>query len=325
MGAQVNRGGIAQPVEEPLVSVVIPAYNAAAFIERALQSVLAQTWRSFEILVIDDGSTDATASLVQAMNGPIRYVHQDNAGASAARNRGIAESRGEFIAFLDSDDEWMPERLEKTIRPLMADPSLGWTWSKAWRIFPDGRREISQERNVSVRLAWGLYPPPYAHTPNTLFRRDIFRTCGDFDISFTNYEDHDLYLRVSERYPGRLIDEALVLIHDRPDSLSRRLGTAEKADAIFRLSCKTLGRLARPYNFHQVMAHGFIERGIQFFENGAVWPARRCFTVALILRPCRGTLSFWARAALPYPVYRLIRRLFRREAAPASSSNPSKE
>ena len=97
----------------PRVSVVIPTYNSSAMVEQAIQSVLAQTYRDFEIIVIDDGSTDGTKDVVRRFGERVRYFNQENQGVSAARNFGIHQSLGEYIAFLDSDDLWLPEKLAK--------------------------------------------------------------------------------------------------------------------------------------------------------------------------------------------------------------------
>ena len=109
------------------MSAVIPAYNAAEFVGRAIKSVLGQTRPADEIIVVDDGSTDDTAEAVREYAGQVRYIRQDNAGASAARNRGIAEAKGEWIAFLDVDDEWLPENLEVQLGLLARNPDLVWT------------------------------------------------------------------------------------------------------------------------------------------------------------------------------------------------------
>ena len=103
----------------PQVSVVIPTYNRAHILGRAIDSVLQQTHRDLELIIVDDGSSDGTAALVRGIEDPrVRYVHQQNRGVSAARNRGIAEARAEWLAFLDSDDEWLPQKLERQFSAL---------------------------------------------------------------------------------------------------------------------------------------------------------------------------------------------------------------
>src|SRR5690349_3602213 len=108
----------------PKVSVIIPTYNRAQFIARAVDSVLEQTYKDFEIIVIDDGSSDNTQEILKAYEGKIRYVYQQNKGISAARNRGIQEAKGEYIAFLDSDDVWKPEKLSVQVAILDVNPHV---------------------------------------------------------------------------------------------------------------------------------------------------------------------------------------------------------
>src|SRR5438874_1624069 len=110
-------------MSRPLVSVVIPTYNSAHYIGEAVQSVLAQTYTNFEVIVVDDGSTDDTRERLESVAGRIRYLYQPNGGVSKARNRGIQEARGELIAFLDGDDEWLPEKLAKQLAYMRANPS----------------------------------------------------------------------------------------------------------------------------------------------------------------------------------------------------------
>src|SRR4051812_26302017 len=109
----------------PLVSVVIATYNSGRFVGQAVRSVLAQTYRPFEIVVVDDGSTDDTAGVLAGYRDGVRYVYQENRGPAAARNRGIAEAAGELVAFLDADDEWHPEKLSRQWEALSASPRAG--------------------------------------------------------------------------------------------------------------------------------------------------------------------------------------------------------
>lgn len=128
----------------PSFSVVIPVYNGAAFVGRAIQSVLSQTWRQTEILVVDDGSADGTASVVAQftarMPDRVRYLFQDNQGVSAARNNGAAQARGDWLAFLDADDWYYPDRLEAHARLIQLDPDLDFLTSDYDYLRPDGSR-----------------------------------------------------------------------------------------------------------------------------------------------------------------------------------------
>jgi len=117
---------VAMNTVQPLVSVVIPAFNAVRFLTGSIPSVLAQTWTDFELIVVDDGSTDATAACVQAFDDPrIRLVSQTNRGLAGARNGGIREARGTYIAFLDADDLWHPEKLARHVAHLQSQPGVG--------------------------------------------------------------------------------------------------------------------------------------------------------------------------------------------------------
>jgi glycosyltransferase involved in cell wall biosynthesis len=126
----------------PRVSIIVPAYNAAAYLPYAIDSVLAQTYQDWEIVIVDDGSTDNTRAVVDAYRSRLRdrlqYIFQPNRGVSAARNHGIRAARGEFIALLDADDVWLPQRLELGVNALDADPAVGLVHSRVARIDTKG-------------------------------------------------------------------------------------------------------------------------------------------------------------------------------------------
>src|ERR1043165_3045241 len=113
----------------PLVSVIIPVYNGARHLRAALESVFAQTYRSFEVIVVDDGSVDESAIIAQSFP-EVRYIHQTNCGVAAARNHGIEAARGEFLAFLDQDDLWTPDKLRLQIEYLLSHPEIGYTLTR---------------------------------------------------------------------------------------------------------------------------------------------------------------------------------------------------
>jgi glycosyltransferase involved in cell wall biosynthesis len=186
----------------PVVSVVIPAYNAAEYIASTLNSVLAQTLRSFEILVINDGSPD-TAALEQALQpflSQICYVQQENRGPSAARNAAIRLARGKYIAFLDSDDSWFPNHLEKQVAALENDPSLGLIYSNVLHV----------EDGVPIAVAFDRTPQSEPVSFEALLREDctvgtsatvavrqVILDAGLFDEGLRRCEDFDLWLRMA--------------------------------------------------------------------------------------------------------------------------------
>ncbi len=207
-------------MSSPLVSVVIPTFNRAGVVARAIDSVLGQTYCPVEVVVVDDGSTDDTAKVLRAYGDAIVPVVQDNAGPSAARNRGVRESRGELIAFLDSDDLWLAAKLERQVELLAgAGPDVPCCLCDSLIRMPSG------EQRSSFEIAWlrpdepeGLWLNPAAvlatrfvlFSQAVLVRRRFLLDCGGFDEQLWLMEDHDLALRLALRGPWAFIREPLV-------------------------------------------------------------------------------------------------------------------
>ena len=209
----------------PRVSVIIPSYNNANYIARAIDSVLNQTYRDFEIIVVDDGSTDNTKDIVSSYPNPVKYLGQDNRGPSSARNAGIAASRGEFIAFLDSDDYWLPEKLSIQMDFFRHCPeAVACQTEEVWirkgiRVNPR-RRHLKPSGDIfesSLKLC--LVSPS-----SVMLRRSLFSEVGLFDEDLPACEDYDLWLRISCRYPVSLIPTHLVVKEGgQDDQLSSRV------------------------------------------------------------------------------------------------------
>lgn len=212
----------------PTISVVIPTYNRARYLPEAIQSVLNQTYRDFEIIVVDDGSTDDTQSILQAWigQGLIRYHYQDNAGVSAARNTGVELAQGRLIAFLDSDDLFMPAKLEKQVAIFEQTPDLGFVHCSFMK-FNDQGQHLG-ERNTS-RFQGRVYPRMLHEwsvlmaTPCMLMRKDVLEEVGGYDEHMTWAEDLDLWRRIARHYPIDLVPEVLVKVrvHDASASQQR--------------------------------------------------------------------------------------------------------
>jgi glycosyltransferase involved in cell wall biosynthesis len=208
----------------PLVSVVIPTYNRAPLLGRALASVAAQTFRDHEIVVVDDGSTDDTHAVVRGLAAPVRLLVQANAGVSAARNRGVAEARGEWIAFLDSDDCWLPEKLARQVAFVAADPTVvACQTEELWirngvRVNPARHHRKPSGDIFPASLALCLVSPSAV-----MLRRETLRALGGFDEGLPACEDYDLWLRLSLHAPVHLVAEPLVVRYGgHADQLSRR-------------------------------------------------------------------------------------------------------
>ena len=177
-------------ITPPLVSVVIPVFNGVAYLVEAIESVRTQTHSTFDIIVVDDGSTDGTASLANRLADWVRYVRQENAGPAAAMNRGVTMARGQFISFLSADDVWLPEKLAWQVAALSAN-------TKVDAVFGHMQHFISPELSPAEAASLKCPPDPMpAYSAGTLLTKiEIFRAVGLFDETFRVGEFIDWYSR----------------------------------------------------------------------------------------------------------------------------------
>lgn len=208
-----------------IASVIIPTYNRAWVLKEAIDSVLAQDFREFEIIVIDDGSTDNTPQILERYQ-EICVVRQDHRGISAARNAGIARATGRFIAFLDSDDLWLPGKLSAQVAFFNTHPDiLICQTEEIWirngiRVNPKKRHRKYSGMIFEHCLELCIVSPSAV-----MMRRRLFDKTGNFDETLPVCEDYDLWLRVASRFPISLIEDPLVIKRGgHPDQLSRRHG-----------------------------------------------------------------------------------------------------
>ena len=259
-GGQPVDGYLEGPGVPGLVSVIIPTHNRAGIIGAAIESVLAQSYRDIEVVIVDDGSTDDTRAVVERYGWPVRYVHQPNGGVSSARNFGFRHARGEFIALLDSDDAFLPWKIQAQVEMLKAHPEVGMVWTDMSAVDPDGRVvedrylrtmydahalaniERVLERTPSLDQRWSAAPPEVAtaptykgdlfssmllgnlvHTSTVLLRRERLRRVGGFDTSLLHSgEDYEFHVRTCSH--------GLVAFIDAP-SLRYRVGAADQLTA----------------------------------------------------------------------------------------------
>ncbi|MGA8180447.1 MAG: glycosyltransferase [Desulfobacterales bacterium] len=210
----------------PRVSVIIPTYNRARIIEEAVDSVLAQDYKDFELIIVDDGSQDNTSEVLAAYGNGASILFQKNKGVSAARNRGISEASGKLIAFLDSDDLWLPQKLSAQVEFFDQRPeALICQTEEIWlrngiRINPKHRHKKPSGMIFEPSLKLCLVSPSAV-----MIRRDLLDTTGGFDETLPACEDYDLWLRISCRFPVYLIETPLIIKrggHD--DQLSKGTG-----------------------------------------------------------------------------------------------------
>jgi glycosyltransferase involved in cell wall biosynthesis len=203
-----------------LVSVVMPAYNAERYIGEAIESVLAQTYRPLELIVVDDGSTDGTRAAVERHSGVGRSLAQPNAGIGPARNAGVAVAKGELLAFLDADDLWPPDKLERQVAALRAEPRLDMVFGHAQQ-FPTPERAEEIERTVS----YVREPAPAYLAGAMLIRRAAFERAGPFPSHLELGEFVEWYLRAIDLGLTSAMHERVVLrrrLHDANQGVRMR-------------------------------------------------------------------------------------------------------
>lgn len=262
-----------------LVSVIIPTFNRGWIIERSVRSVLAQTYQNFEIIIVDDGSSDNTFDVVKSFGDiRIRYMrHEKNLGGSAARNTGIKAAKGGYIAFLDSDDEWFPKKLEKQMEVFNNSiPDVGVVYA-GWRWILDENKKIIQD--VMPIHRGSLYEillnsDCVGSNSIPLIRTNILRTVGGFDGNLPSRQDWDLWLRIAQHCEFDFVPEILVnyFIHDKSISsstLNKLRGTEMILEKYADDFCKQPKLLARHYNLLSVLSllEGDINKGRSYIFN----------------------------------------------------------
>lgn len=236
----------------PLVSVIMPAYNARLYIAEAMRSVLDQDYPNIELIVIDDGSTDGSAECAETFGAVVKVVRQANSGVAAARNRGLAEARGELIAFIDADDLWLPGKLSAQVEYLRQHPETAVVYGifSRWCANPDGSFTppaapvVNDPQNPLVARHSGwiyteLLFDNIIHVITAMIRREVVGKLGGFDESLPTGEDYDFWLRMSR--------------HFRADKLNRVL-------AYYRMNASSITKTPRAVNNEYVVLTKTIDR-----------------------------------------------------------------
>jgi glycosyltransferase involved in cell wall biosynthesis len=284
------------------VSVIIPTYNYGRFIAEAIRSALCQTYGALEIIVIDDGSTDDTASLANSFGTSIRYFRQENMGVCAARNRGVLESNGKFIAFLDADDIWEPTKIEKQVAKFGEDPEIG--------LVHCGMREFDSATGATVEVhlegAEGWLAEDIALSEQSVIvgpggtimvSRQAFEDVGGFDTRLKNGEDWEFCFRVATKYKIGFVPEVLVEYRSHGVNASKNIREMERStliawEKVFTTNDEAIRRLRRRSygNLHKVLAGSYLHKReyVGFIRNvlKSLWyrPSYFAYYLALPIR-----------------------------------------
>lgn len=295
---------------DPLVSVIIPAWNNAPMAVEAVESALAQTYSRVEVVVVDDGSNDDTPQRLAAFGSRITLIRQAHKGPAVARNAGIRASHGEFVGFLDSDDLWMPEKVERCLPPLLADPDTGVVFT-AVRIHEtdSGRRYILPQYEHDGWMARELFLECRGvNTSTLLVRRKHLEQVGLFDEDFFRAQDWDLMVRLAEicryaRVPDVLTERRL---HPRNLSVTHR-------DLYAKYNLMVLQKaVARRPDLYQELEAEALSRahfrfGMLHYADFRMSEARAEFRRSLKYRWKWNVFGYLARTVLPVSVVRKLR------------------
>jgi glycosyltransferase involved in cell wall biosynthesis len=302
--------------KQPLVSVIIPAYNSASYVAQAVDIALAQSYAPLEIIVVDDGSSDNTAEVLKPYEERIQFVQQANHGPAHARNTAIRRARGELLAFLDADDQWLPEKLALQVPHFLGNPKVGVVHSD-WVVLDmetGQRRPSTRPHHLGVGNCYRrLFDDIYVNTPTAVVRRECLERVGMFDEELRVYEDYDLMIRIARHYEFAYLAQPLLIYRKHPHNTTRN-----------QLNCvvglwKTITKMveADPSLWHELGKDAVTRKlsqlsfgaGYFYYDQGDFRAARRCFFESLSWRPSRYAALLWLATCLPRPLVQRLRAL----------------
>ena len=221
-------------MDNPLISVIIPAYNMADYLPDTIQSVLDQSYKNTEIIVIDDGSTDNTQEVIKRFKQDVSYYYQDNSGPSASRNRGLEIAKGKYVAFLDADDLWLPNKLEMQVSNILSDPNIGIVGCGYSISDADGKTirlnvvRKNYKNHEKLLMALSIYQIIPGSSSGVLIPKECFEKVGVFDVSLKIGEDWDMWLRIAKEYKVVFVEDVLVIIRKNIAKPKYRTATNEE-------------------------------------------------------------------------------------------------
>jgi glycosyltransferase involved in cell wall biosynthesis len=294
-----------------MFSVIMPVYNHAAYVGQAIESVHRQSFADWELVIVDDGSTDGSGRIAKAWaarDGRIRVIHQANAGPAAARNRGIAESAGPWLAFLDSDDVYLPSALADFHQFIAAHPQTRFVYGWRHRLGADGKvTEVAGEYQDRPTGPAELFQRMYLSHPSLCYRRDLLEQVGGYDARLRSLEDYDLYLRMSLLAPFDPLGKATALRRRHQTNISRQSGFSRMLEgAVLRRFLEQLGdrRVLEPHLVKRRLGKVYYAAGREHFKSGCFADAAAALGISLgyrrtakaaVLKTLCTLLATWGR------------------------------
>jgi glycosyltransferase involved in cell wall biosynthesis len=320
----------------PLVSVVVPVYNGEKYLRQAIDSALGQTYQPLQVVVVDDGSTDASPTVVASYGERARSIRQPNAGVARARNAGLAAADGELVAFLDQDDWWLPEKVARQVECFQANPDLG--------LVHTGILQYSESSGGFIEGVYDTGPSPLlqghcyerlllgngVYNSSVMIRKAVIEKAGLFDpgIPGNTCQDYDLWLRIARHYPFGYVAEPLAALRLHPEqgTWNRRAMLGDE----LRIVERALGEVPRPSRALRTrLAHLLDALGVAHLDAEAPREARPFFARALRARWSARAALLYAASFLPPAGIAWLRRqkgrwTTRGEPVPQSHAGPSR-
>jgi glycosyltransferase involved in cell wall biosynthesis len=288
----------------PTVSIIIPTYNCETYIAETLDSVVGQTFKDLEIIVIDDGSTDRTREIASSYGAAVRLVTQANSGVCKARNRGIREAAGRYLCLMDHDDYWFPDKLALQLEAMDRHPETGlvystfsWWFADANGMFPSPESYTTERspEGIDEEFSGWIYHllllDCWVLTSAALIRAEVFEKCGLFDESLPYSEDWDLWLRISREYPFVKLKKSLTLYRQHAyqgnlvtRDIDYRTELLTRAVAKWGL-CSPDGRCIAKQEFKRTMSRYHRDFGIRHLLSGNLRMANRSFIKSWLTSP----------------------------------------
>ena len=301
----------------PKVSIVIPSYNSEKYIEPTLDSVINQSIKDIEVIVVDDGSTDRSPEIVRSYGSQVRLVSQQNSGVSKARNRGIKEATAPFVCFLDSDDYWLPGKLEHQLKVFEMMPETGVVYTNFIRWEPDQNSTYPMPDSFKIETSPDEIDQQYSgwiyhlflldcwmQTSTTMIRREVLEKCGDFNTNLPCGEDWDLWLRIAREYQIVKLKRATTLYRQHRQQTTRNIRDVDFRSQLLEETAKKWGLRSKNGNcvsrrrFFNQLAEYHAAFGRDHLTNGKLRIALHSFFKAWLCSP----LNIKYMAYIPFSI-----------------------